>query len=54
MKKSKIYRMAQGAVLTNEYLSIDDKLTILRELITQEDLALFVEKQEEEKANETV
>lgn len=48
MKKSKMYKLAQGAVLTNEYLSIDDKLTILRELIAQEDLALFVEKQEEE------
>lgn len=52
MKKSEIYRMAQGAVLTNEYLSIDDKLKILRELMHQEDLALFTEKREEKEREE--
>lgn len=49
MKKSEIYRLAQGAVVTNTYLSIEDKLDILRELMNQEDVALFVEKREEEK-----
>ena len=48
MKKSEIYRMAQGAVLTNEYLIIDDKLEILRELMDKEDVALYTERKEEE------
>lgn len=50
MKKSEIYMLAQGAVLTCDRLTIDQKRAILRELIEQEDLALFVEKREEEEA----
>lgn len=51
MKKSEIYRLAQGAVVTNTMLSIEDKLAILRELINQEDLALFVENKTAEGQN---
>ena len=54
MKKSEIYRLAQGAVVSNTFLDIHGKLEILRELIAQEDMNLFLEKEEEEKANETV
>lgn len=48
MKKSEIYRFAQGAVVTNTYLSIEDKLDILRELMEKEDVALYIEKQKAE------
>lgn len=54
MNKSEIYRIAQYAVLNCSSIGNKDKIDILRELIAQEDLALFVEKQEEVKANETV
>lgn len=47
MKKSEIYRLAQGAVVTNGFLGIEEKLAILRELMSQEDLAKFCEKNEE-------
>lgn len=50
MKKSVIFKLAQYAVLADNSLYAGDKLDVLRELIAQEDLALFVEKQEEEKA----
>lgn len=46
MKKSEIYFKAQGAIV-NSSISTFDKLEILRELIAQEDLALFIEGQEE-------
>ena len=52
MKKSKMYRLAQGAVVTNEMINIQDKLEILRELIRMEDLSEFCE-QHEEKEKET-
>lgn len=48
MKKSEMYRLAQGAVLTNTYLSIEDRLEILRELMGNEDLAKFVERDAKE------
>lgn len=48
MKKSLIYKCAQHAVLETNGLSDSNKLEVLRELIAQEDLALFIEKQEEE------
>ena len=54
MKKSEIYIVAQACVLRDERIAEGKKLDILRELMHQEDLALFVEKQEEVKANETV
>lgn len=52
MKKSEIYRLAQFTVLRDGVLYPDQKLDILRELMKQEDLALFCEQQEEEKAAE--
>jgi hypothetical protein len=52
MKKSDIYRLAQGAVVLNHDLCISDKLNILRELIAQEDLALYVEKKKEKESAE--
>lgn len=48
MKKSLIYKLAQVAVMNHDGLTDLNKLEIMRELIAQEDLALFVEKQEEE------
>ena len=47
MKKSKIYRLAQKAVLKTDWFSVEEKLTILKELIFKEDLALFNEEREE-------
>lgn len=49
MKKSELYRYAQGAVLVCDDLAIPTKLEILRELFDKEDVAKFCEKQEEEK-----
>lgn len=49
MKKSEMYRMAQGAVVTNTYLTIEHKLEILRELMDKEDFELFIEKEKEKK-----
>ena len=47
-KTSWMYKMAQVAVLESGSLTEFNKLEILRELIAKEDVALFVEKQEEE------
>ncbi len=52
MQKSEIYRLAQFSVLRDCVLYQDQMLEILRELMKQEDLALFCEKQEEEKVEE--
>ena len=46
MKKSEIYFKAQVAVLNSNCSGID-KLVILRELMHQEDVARYVEEQEE-------
>lgn len=46
MKKSEIYRLAQVAVLAQP-LTDSVKITVLRELMVQEDLAKFCEQQEE-------
>lgn len=43
MKKSDIYKMAQEAVLTANYLTAEAKLAILRELMSKEDLEIFKE-----------
>lgn len=48
MKKSDIYRQAQIAVLDTCHVTAATKLEILRELMDKEDVAKFVEKQEEE------
>lgn len=52
MKKSEIYRLAQGCVVTNDNLCVADKLAILRELMRQEDIELFCEGEEEKKRKE--
>jgi hypothetical protein len=52
MKKSEIYKYAQCAVVDVPNLTTLSKLEVLRELMSQEDLALFCEKQEEEKVEE--
>jgi hypothetical protein len=52
MKKSEIYKYAQCAVVDVPNLTTLSKLEVLRELMSQEDLALFCEKQEEEKQEE--
>lgn len=49
MKKSVIYHMAQIAVLGSGLLQ-SDKLQVLRELMSQEDVALYCEKREAEEA----
>ena len=45
MKKSEIYNLAQCTVL-NSGLRNETKLEVLRELMSQEDLAIFCEEQE--------
>jgi hypothetical protein len=52
MKKSEIYRLAQQAVIFSPHIQISEKPEILRELIDKEDVALFVEEQEEKKKAE--
>ena len=54
MKKSLIFRLAQIAVLNSATLGNNEKLEILGELMDRERVALYTEKQEAEKANETV
>ena len=45
MKKSDIYHIAQIAVVNSPCISPESKLEILRNLIADEDLALFSEEQ---------
>lgn len=54
MKKSEIYRLAQYAVINSPSMQAETKAEILRELMDKEDVALFVERQEEKEKNETV
>lgn len=53
-KRSELYKKAQYAVADSFAMPHDEKIAILRLLIEQEDIALFCEKQEAEKAHETV
>lgn len=50
MKESAIFKMAQMAVLDYPRLNYDQKLEILRVLMSREDLAVYSEKQEEQEA----
>ena len=50
MKKSEIYKLAQCAVLESITLDTYTKLDILHELISDENLALFAEKQNEKES----
>ncbi len=52
MKRSDIFRSAQVAVVQYSGINIYQKLEVLRELMSQEDLAKYVE--ERESQNETV
>lgn len=52
MKKSELYYMAQIAVINAACIAPERKLLILRELFEREDVELFVEKRDAEKAAE--
>ena len=47
MKKSKVYALAMLAVIRDAGISPEDKLGILKQLVADESLALFCEKEEE-------
>lgn len=47
MKKSEIYRLAQGAVVNSLSLDKETKLEILRELMAKEDIERFCEERGE-------
>lgn len=51
MKESVAFKLAQIAVLEYDGICNVDKLAILRVLMEKENVAAFVEKQEEEKEN---
>lgn len=46
MKESERYKKAQVAVINSEFLCIEDKLEVLRELMDAEKLALYNEERE--------
>lgn len=46
MKKSEIYVMAQTAVINSSWITPDDKLEILRVLMSDEDVARYTENRE--------
>jgi hypothetical protein len=46
MKKSDVFRFASYVVMGDKTLNSEDKAKILRVLFEEEDLALFVEKEE--------
>ena len=50
MKKSEMYKVAMMAVVASSSISPNVKVEIVRELMEREDLELWREKQEEEKA----
>ena len=52
MKKSEMYNLAQLAVLNSQLISPENKLDIIKLLITQEHWELYVEERAAEKAAE--
>lgn len=52
MKESAIFKLAQMAVLDYPRLNYDQKLEILRVLMSREDLADYSEKQESKETEE--
>ena len=50
MKKSEAYNLAQQSILINPGIRPANKLAILRILMEDENVALYVERKEEEKA----
>ena len=51
MKKSELYKIAQHAVINCEHILTETKVAILKELIKEEELALFRESQKEKEEN---
>ena len=49
MKKSECFRKAQIAVIKNQSFEAEEKLEILRRLMTEEDIQKLVEESEEDK-----
>ena len=47
MKKSEVYKLAQLSVLYDDSLDADEKLAVLGQLIEDEKIARFTEKEEE-------
>ena len=47
MKKSEIYHLAQIAVINSPSIAPESKIEVMRTLLEDEGLALFVEKQRE-------
>jgi hypothetical protein len=52
MKKSEAYHLAQIAVINSPSIAPERKIEIMRVLLDDENLALFVEEQEAKKAAE--
>ena len=50
MTKINIYRLAQVAIMESDFLTDDQKLVILRELMDREDMEVLLEQRREEKA----
>lgn len=50
MKKSEMYKVPMMAVVSSIAIAPDVKVEVVRELMEREDLELWKEKQEEEKA----
>lgn len=50
MKRSKIYYLAQKAVLGYQFLNVEEKLEALAELMDRERLEKLLEKQEAQEA----
>lgn len=45
MKKSEQYRLTQIAIINNSYLSAEEKIEILKTLISDEELELYRERE---------
>ena len=51
MKKSEAFHLAQIAVVQSPAISPENKLVVLKNLMAEESIALFCEKQKEETEN---
>lgn len=54
MKKSELYHLAQIAVINAPCIAPETKIEVLKILIAEENLALYVEEKEEKENAETV
>lgn len=50
MKKSEQYRLTQIAIINNSYLSAEEKIEILKTLISDEEIELYREREAEKQA----